>query len=200
MQHPTGFAISQTTGRVKLVDFGAVITNPQLWVEFPHVIFGAFTTAGFAVAGMAAWRLLKKDHVDFYKKSLKVGLVVGTIASACAIGFGDLQTQFIIKDQPMKFAATEGIYKDTSDPAPWTLVELINTKDHTTSGNIEVPYLLSLLSYHKMNGSVKGMETANKSLKPSMAKIRIIMYRLRPCFGAFGSWLVAAFCSSCWVS
>ncbi|MBZ3798439.1 cytochrome ubiquinol oxidase subunit I [Lactobacillus paracasei] len=185
MQHPTGFAINQATGRVKLVDFGAVITNPQLWVEFPHVIFGAFTTAGFAVAGMAAWRLLKKDQVDFYKKSLRVGLIVGTIASACAIGFGDLQTQFIIKDQPMKFAATEGIYKDTSDPAPWTLVELINTKDHTTTGNIEVPYLLSLLSYHKMNGAVKGMETANKELQAKYGKDRDYYVPVKTLFWSF---------------
>ena len=140
---------------------------------------------GFAVAGMAAWRLLKKDHVDFYKKSLKVGLVVGTIASACAIGFGDLQTQFIIKDQPMKFAATEGIYKDTSDPAPWTLVELINTKDHTTSGNIEVPYLLSLLSYHKMNGSVKGMETANKELEAKYGKDKNYYVPVKTLFWSF---------------
>ena len=25
-------------------DFGALLTNPQLWVEFPHVIFGALAT------------------------------------------------------------------------------------------------------------------------------------------------------------
>ena len=79
MQHPTGFAISQTTGRVKLVDFGAVITNPQLWVEFPHVIFGAFTTAGFAVAGMAAWRLLKKDHVDFTRSPIRSAWLSGPL-------------------------------------------------------------------------------------------------------------------------
>ena len=72
MQHPTGFAINQATGRVKLVDFGAVITNPQLWVEFPHVIFGAFTTAGFAVAGMAAWRLLKKIKLTFTRSLLEL--------------------------------------------------------------------------------------------------------------------------------
>ncbi|MCG4281962.1 cytochrome ubiquinol oxidase subunit I [Lacticaseibacillus saniviri] len=164
MQHPTGFAINQTTGRVKLVDFGAVIGNPQLWVEFPHVIFGAFTTAGFALAGMAAWRLLKKDHVDFYTKSLRVGLIVGLISVVAAMGMGDLQTQFIIKDQPMKFAATEGIYKDTGDPASWAVVELIDTDKHEVKDNIEIPYLLSLLSYHRLNGSVKGMNTANKEL------------------------------------
>ncbi len=115
MQHPTGFAINQATGRVKLVDFAQVITNPQLWVEFPHVVFGAFTTAGFAVAGMAAWQLWKHREPEFFKKSLRIGLLVGTISVVGAIFVGDLQTRYIINEQPMKFAATEGIYKDTKD-------------------------------------------------------------------------------------
>ncbi|MFD1484606.1 cytochrome ubiquinol oxidase subunit I [Lacticaseibacillus baoqingensis] len=185
MQHPTGFAINEATGRVKLVDFGAVITNPQLWVEFPHVIFGAFTTAGFAVAGMAAWRLLKHDHVDFYHRSLRVGLTVGLIAVVGAIGVGDLQTQFIIKDQPMKFAATEGVYKDTKDPAPWALVELIDTKNHQVSGNIEIPYLLSLLSYHKTSGAVKGMETVDQELQAKYGKDKNYYVPVKTLFWSF---------------
>lgn len=108
--------------------------------------------------------LTEKDHVDFYTKSLRVGLIVGLISVVAAMGMGDLQTQFIIKDQPMKFAATEGIYKDTGDPASWAVVELIDTDKHEVKDNIEIPYLLSLLSYHRLNGSVKGMNTANKEL------------------------------------
>ncbi|MFD1392624.1 cytochrome ubiquinol oxidase subunit I [Lacticaseibacillus jixianensis] len=165
MQHPTGFAINEATGRVKLVDFMAVITNPQLWVEFPHVVFGAFVTAAFAVAGMSAWRILKHDHVDFYKQSMRIGLIVGLIASIGVVVVGDFQTRFMMSDQPMKFAATEGIYKDTKSPAPWTVVELIDTKHHTTKGAVDIPYLLSLLSYHKTTGAVKGMETVNKQLE-----------------------------------
>ena len=165
MQHPTGFAINEATGRVKLVNFMAVIGNPQLWVEFPHVVFGAFVTAAFAVAGMSAWRILRHDHVDFYKKSMRIGLTVGLIASIGVVFVGDLQTRFMMNDQPMKFAATEGIYKDTKSPASWAVVELINTKDHTVKGNIEIPYLLSLLSYHRTTGAVKGMDTVNKELE-----------------------------------
>ncbi|WP_461215042.1 cytochrome ubiquinol oxidase subunit I [Lacticaseibacillus sp. GG6-2] len=185
MQHPTGFAISHATGRVRLVDFGAVITNPQLWVEFPHVIFGAFTTAGFAVAGMAAWRLLKHDHEEFHLRSLRVGLAIGVIASIGAIGVGDLQTQFIIKDQPMKFAATEGIYKDTGDPASWTVVSLIDTKNHETKANVEVPYLLSLLSYHKPSGAVKGMETVNTELQQKYGKDKDYYVPVKTLFWSF---------------
>ncbi|KRK81021.1 cytochrome D ubiquinol oxidase subunit I [Companilactobacillus nodensis DSM 19682 = JCM 14932 = NBRC 107160] len=166
MQHPTGFKINNTTGRIQLTDFGAVISNPQLWRVFPHVILAAILTAGTVIAGMSAWGLMrkKKDENHFFKTSLRFGLWTSLIFAILSAGAGDFQTQQMLKDQPMKFAATEGIYKDTKDPAPWTVVELINAKDKTTSHEVEIPTVLSILTYHKTSGAVKGMDTINKEL------------------------------------
>ncbi len=58
MQHPVGYVINN--GRAEMVDFVAVISNPKVWYEFSHVIMGAFTLGGMAVAGMVAFQLLKK--------------------------------------------------------------------------------------------------------------------------------------------
>src|SRR5699024_4642552 len=77
---------------------------------------------------------------------------------------GDAQSQFIIKDQPMKFAATEGIYKDTGKRAPWSIVEGIDAKGHKATWKVEIPDMLSVLSYHKTTGAVKGMDTINQEL------------------------------------
>lgn len=164
MQHPTGFEINAQTGHVRLTSFMAVVTNPQLWVEFPHVIFAAVMTGGMVVVGMSAFGLLRKQHRTFFTKSVKVGAWLALVGSLLTIGAGDIQTRFIINDQPMKFAATEAIYEDTKSPAPWQAVALINTKDKKVTGSIEIPYLLSLLSYHSTSGSVKGMNTINKEL------------------------------------
>lgn len=60
MQEPVGFTIKN--GRAEMNDFGALITNPQLWVEFPHVIFGALATGAFFIAGVSAFKLLKKKR------------------------------------------------------------------------------------------------------------------------------------------
>ncbi|MDN6485123.1 MAG: cytochrome ubiquinol oxidase subunit I, partial [Bifidobacterium mongoliense] len=132
MQHPTGFEISKQTGHVKLRSFTDVIGNPQLWRAFPHVIFGAVLTGGMVMLGMAAFGLLRKrtQHSDsdriFFTKSVRFGAVVALVGAVLTIGAGDLQTQFIIDDQPMKFAATEGLYEDSGDPAAWTPVALID--------------------------------------------------------------------------
>ena len=56
MQEPVGFTIKTSA---EMNDFGALLTNPQLWVEFPHVIFGALATGAF-IAGVSAFKLLKK--------------------------------------------------------------------------------------------------------------------------------------------
>ncbi|MCP6711350.1 cytochrome ubiquinol oxidase subunit I, partial [Klebsiella pneumoniae] len=79
MQNPVGFMINTKTGRAQMTSFAAVVKNEQLWYELPHVLFGAFVTGSFVVAGMAAFALLKKKNVTFFRKSIKVSLIVGLV-------------------------------------------------------------------------------------------------------------------------
>lgn len=65
MQEPVGFAIKN--GRAEMTDFFAIIKNPQLWVEFPHVIFGALATGAFFIAYVSAYKMLKKQEMAFLK-------------------------------------------------------------------------------------------------------------------------------------
>ncbi|MFD1672401.1 cytochrome ubiquinol oxidase subunit I [Agrilactobacillus yilanensis] len=162
MQHPTGFAINASTGRVKMTSFGAIVSNPQLWNVFPHVITGAILTAATVVTGIAAFGLLRKHSNHFFKKSMRVGLWVMLFSGIAVIIAGDFQTQRIIQDQPMKFAATEGLYKDTGKSADWTVIGTFDTDKHEVKSSIEIPKALSILAYHKTTGSVQGMNSLNK--------------------------------------
>lgn len=167
MQHPVGYEV--INGRAQMTDFLALITNHQFFYEFTHVIFGAFTMGGIVVAGMAAFRLLKMESLtesvqEIYEKSLRVGLIVGLLGSLAVMGAGDLQMKALIEDQPMKFAAMEGDYEDSGDPAAWTVVAWADEAQHKQVFGIKIPYMLSILSYGKLSGAVDGMETANKNL------------------------------------
>lgn len=126
MQVPVGYEMRN--GRAEMVDFLALISNGQLWVEFPHVITGALCTGAFFVAGVSAYNLLKKKHIEFYKKSMNIALIIGLIGSLGAAFSGHDQAQYLVKTQPMKMAAAEGIWEDTPDPAPWSVFALIDTK------------------------------------------------------------------------
>jgi cytochrome d ubiquinol oxidase subunit I len=160
MQVPVGFELNN--GRAEMNDFLALITNGQLFVEFPHVMSGALCTGAFFVAGISAFNLLKKNHVEFYKKSIKIALIIGLIGSLGAALSGHTQAQYLVKTQPMKMAAAEGIWKDTPDPAPWSAFALIDTKKKENKFELNIPYALSFLSYSKFEGSLKGMETLQK--------------------------------------
>ncbi|TGB00115.1 cytochrome ubiquinol oxidase subunit I [Sporolactobacillus shoreae] len=160
MQHPVGFAVQN--GRAVMTNFGALLANPQLWVEFPHTIFGSFATGAFVVSGISAIVLLKKKDIEFYKKSFKIGIIVGLSSGILLAFFGHFQAQYLVQTQPMKMAASEALWKDSGSPAAWTVVANINTKDHQNSGEIKIPYLLDYLSYGTFSGNVKGIDTLQK--------------------------------------
>lgn len=160
MQVPVGYAIKN--GRAEMNDFLALITNGQLWVEFPHVLTGALCTGAFFTAGISAYNLLKKRNIEFYKKSMSLALIIGLIGSIGTALTGHGQAQYLVKTQPMKMAAAEGIWQDTADPAPWSAFAVIDSTKNENKFELNIPYALSFLSYSKFEGSLKGMESLQK--------------------------------------
>ncbi|MEC0209988.1 cytochrome ubiquinol oxidase subunit I [Paenibacillus ehimensis] len=156
MQRPVGFTVNN--GRAEMNDFLALITNGQLWWEFPHTVFAAFMTGAFLVAGISAWKLLKRQDVPFFKKSFQLAIVIGLISSVAVALFGHQQAQYLVATQPMKMAASEGLWETSGDPAPWTVTAFIDPVKQQNTMEIKVPYLLSYLSYSKFSGSVPGMK------------------------------------------
>jgi cytochrome d ubiquinol oxidase subunit I len=156
MQRPVGFEINN--GRAEMNDFFALITNGQLWVEFPHTLFAAFATGAFFVTGVSAWKLLKKQDVALFKRSFQIGIVVALISSLLVALFGHQQAQYLIHTQPMKMAASEGLWETSEDPAPWTVFAAIDPENQENRAEVKIPYLLSYLSYNQFSGEVKGMK------------------------------------------
>ncbi|MEH7113443.1 cytochrome ubiquinol oxidase subunit I [Neobacillus niacini] len=169
MQVPVGFEINN--GRAEMNDFLALITNGQLLVEFPHVLTGALCTAAFFIAGVSAVGLLKKKHVEFYKKSMQIAIIIGLIGSIGTALTGHLQAQYLVKTQPMKMAAAEGIWEDTPDPAPWSAFAIIDTEKHVNKFELNIPYAMSFLAYSKFEGKLKGMETLQEEYKEKYVSV-----------------------------
>ncbi|TXK85013.1 cytochrome ubiquinol oxidase subunit I [Paenibacillus sp. N3.4] len=156
MQRPVGFEIHN--GRAEMTDIFALLTNGQLIWEFPHTIFAAFTTGAFLIAGISAWYLLKQRDIPFFKKSFQISIIVGLISSFAVAMFGHQQAEYLIHTQPMKMAASEALWETSSDPAPWTVFATIDPSQKKNGTELKIPYLLSVLSYSKLSGSVPGMK------------------------------------------
>ncbi|AWB46362.1 cytochrome ubiquinol oxidase subunit I [Paenibacillus sp. CAA11] len=159
MQHPVGFTVNN--GRAEMNDFFALLSNGQLWVEFPHTVLGALATGGFLVCGVSAYKLLKKQDIQFFKKSFQIAVVIALIASFLTAIFGHSQAQYLIGTQPMKMAASEGQWGKSGDPAGWTVIASIDPDTKQNKYELKIPYLLSFLAYSKFSGEVKGINELN---------------------------------------
>lgn len=160
MQEPVGFVMNN--GRAEMNDFFALLKNPQLLVEFPHVIFGALATGAFFIGGVSAYKLLKKQEIDFFARSFRIAMIVSLVAGVGIAFSGHEQAKHLMESQPLKMAASEALWEDSGDPAAWTIWAHIDTENKENSFEISIPYILSYLTYEKFSGSVPGMLSLQK--------------------------------------
>ena len=160
MQEPVGYAIQN--GRAEMIDFFALLANPQLWVEFPHVVFGALATGSFFMAGISAYKLVRKHEVEMFKPTFQLGIVVALVSSVLTAVVGHSQAQHLMVSQPMKMAAAEALWNTTGESAPFTLFAIIDPASKENMAEVQVPSVLSILAYNKLHGSVKGMNQINE--------------------------------------
>jgi cytochrome d ubiquinol oxidase subunit I len=155
MQQPVGYEI--VDGRAELTDFWALITNPNVRVQFPHVVTAGMTTAAFFVLGISAYHLLtKSDHLEGFKRSFRWGVVYGVIGTVLVILVGHSQAQHMVEIQPMKMAAAEALW-DSENPASFSLFTVGDAQARRDLLAIKVPGALSFLAYNRFSGEVKGI-------------------------------------------
>ena len=155
MQNPVGYEI--VNGRAEMTDFFALLGNEKLWNAFPHVIYGALATGAFFMVGISAYKILRKQQVEFFKSSFTLGIIVALISSVLTATAGHSQAQYLVEKQPMKMAAAEALWETSPENAPLSIFAVIDTENKENKFNIEIPYLLSVMSYNKLSGSLTGM-------------------------------------------
>ena len=148
MQNPVGTTFNPDTVRSEMASaaaFWEVISNPVAVSKFFHSVTSGWVTGGIFVVGVSAWYLLKNRHVDFARKSLLVGAIVGLVGSGAVMLSGDSSGVHAAEFQPMKLAAAEGLM-DGGNGAAFTIVP-----------GIKIPKMLSILATHRANGFVPGI-------------------------------------------
>jgi cytochrome bd ubiquinol oxidase subunit I len=154
MQQPVGYTINN--GRAEMTDFAAVVFNPNIWTQFPHVIASGLATAAFFVLGISAYHLLRQPNDNrLFERSFQIGAVVGLFGIFGVIMSGHSQMQHLVDSQPMKVAAAEALW-ETEDPAGLSLLTIGNLQGEEVF-SIRVPSLLSLLALDQIRGEVRGM-------------------------------------------
>lgn len=162
MQYPVGYVINEATGRAELVDFFALIGNTKGWIFFWHTLSDGLAMAAFLILAVSAWHLVRKQNVDFFKRSFQMGALVGLVASVLVFLGGHTMGQFMYENQPMKFAAIEAHW-ETSAPADFSIITIgdLSGKREVWSfrtSQIGIPGVLSFLACDNFECEVLGVD------------------------------------------
>jgi cytochrome bd-type quinol oxidase subunit 1 len=142
----------------EITDFWAMVFNPSAMGRLFHTLCGAWQAGAFLVVSVSAWYLLKRKCEAFARASLRVGLIVGLIASVLQLVSGHSSAQGVAKNQPVKLAAFEGLY-ETESNAPLTFFGWVDEKKEKVIGP-KMPGLLSFLAHNDRTKPVTGLRQA----------------------------------------
>ena len=182
MQNPVGFALRN--GRAELQDFGAVVFNKFSMLQIFHVLPAALVLAAFFIMGISAYHLLKKQHIDFFTRSFKIGLTFGLIFSVFIAFEGDFHARHVTEVQPAKLAAMESLW-ETTTRAPIHLLALPSEAEERNIIQIgSIPGVLSFLGHHDFDAEVKGLKDFPKDERPPVL-LTFVSFRLMVALGTY---------------
>jgi cytochrome bd ubiquinol oxidase subunit I len=161
MNTPRGFRIEN--GQVVDIDPIAGMFNPSTAAETVHMILAAIMLTGFCVASVYAVGMLRGRRDRYHRMGLLVPLTFACVAAPIQVGVGDWIANVVAEHQPVKLAAMEAL-NETGTAVPLSLGGIY--VDGELKYAIEIPYGLSLLVTHSLNGEVKGLDTVPPELRP----------------------------------
>lgn len=162
MQNPVGYQMAEDGSRAEMNNFLEVVFNPIALAAFPHTIFAAFMFSSGVVIAAAAWHMARKRNIEMMRPALKFGLWGMIVAFAGTFLAGDQLGLVMVSTQPMKMAAAEALFNTACGADASFSIFSIGTPDGTGEiWSIRVPYLLSLLSTHTLDGCVEGINDLN---------------------------------------
>ncbi|HKK26572.1 MAG TPA: cytochrome ubiquinol oxidase subunit I [Gemmatimonadota bacterium] len=157
MQHPVGHAVGPG-GEIALQSFRALLTNPWAIWQYLHTMVGAVITGCFALAAVGAWYVLDDREVAYGKMFVRVGVLVGVVASVVQLfPLGDIQGRMVADHQPPTLAAMEGLFR-TEQGAPLAIVGQPDVARGELDNQLVVPRALSFLTYRRWEAEVKGLD------------------------------------------
>jgi cytochrome d ubiquinol oxidase subunit I len=169
MNHPGGFQL-RGGEPVNVHPLRALFGNSYLWHELVHMYLAGYIVTGFLVAGAYAVARLRGRWSRYERVALAVPLTIAALAAPVQVLVGDWAAREVAQHQPTKLAALEGLPK-TVRGAPEHL------GGWYTGGKVkyglEIPKLLSLLSFHDPNARVQGLAAVPPRDRPPVNVVRV---------------------------
>lgn len=193
LQNPVGYKTVENG--IELDNYWAVLLNPWVFAQYAHTMGGAVVTGAFVMAGLGAYYLLARQHEEYGRIFVKVGVIVGVVASIWMIfPSGDLEGRQVAEKQPVKFAAMEGLF-ESERGAGIVILGQPDMENLRLDNPIIVPKVLSFLTYQNWTAEIKGLEEFPRRDWPDNIPLLYYSYRIMVGLGTFfiGIMTLAAF-------
>jgi cytochrome bd ubiquinol oxidase subunit I len=177
MQHPVGY-LPTANGSVQLSSFWALVLNPWAWWQYAHNMGGAAITGSFVMTSVGAFYLLMRQHREFGKIFVKVGVIAGVVSSILQLyPTGDAQGRLVTQNQPVTLAAMEALF--TGQPgAPLVILGQPDVEQRKLDNPLIVPKVLSFLTYRRWEADVKGLDAFPQDLWPTNIPLLYYSYHV----------------------
>lgn len=182
MNAPAGFTL--VDGKITDIDPIAAILNPATPSKVFHVLSSAYFMTACVLAALTAFYLLFRNRkLTYYKKALQLTLVVALIGGILTAVAGDVSAKYMAKYNPEKLAAAEALF-DTERGAPLLIGGLVDAENQTVTYKIELPKMLSFLSFGDFNAEVRGLNEFEKDVQPPV--VIHYMFQVMVASGVYG--------------
>ncbi len=156
MQDPVAYA-RLADGSFQLTSFWGLLSSPWALLQFVHTMGGAVITGALVVAGVGAYYLLQREHIDHGRLFLRVAVIVGVIVCILQLfPSGDAMARYVAKRQPVTTAAMEGLF-NTRAGAPIVILGQPDLQHQQIDNALVANNALSFLIYGTTAGEVRGL-------------------------------------------
>ncbi|MFF3142604.1 cytochrome ubiquinol oxidase subunit I [Streptomyces sp. NPDC057927] len=170
MNTPRGFTLD-ASGKPVNVNVRQAVFTPMFGPEYWHFVVGVVLTAGYVVAGVYAVGLLRGRRDRYHRLGFTLPFTVAAILTPVQFVLGDSIARSVFHKQPVKFAATELVWK-TDTHVPEYLFGRLHT-DGSVSGGIKIPQLDSILAGFRPSTEVTGLTSVPASDRPTVIQATI---------------------------
>ena len=156
MQHPVGYRLA-ANGAIELSSFWGLVVNKWALWQYAHTMLGAVQTGCFVMAAVGAFYLLTKRHEIYGRTFVRAGVLVGVVAAVLQLfPTGDMQGKMVADHQQPTLAAMEGLF-ESQEGAPLAILGQPDVEKRKLDNPLEVPDMLSFLTYKQWRAHVKGL-------------------------------------------
>ena len=158
MQNPVGAEFNYATMRMELVDFWAVVFNPDAQAKFVHTVSAGYVTGAMFVLSISAWYLLKGRDIEFAKRSFRVAAAFGLASVLSVIVLGDESGYTVGEAQQTKMAALEAMWDTDQAPAPFNLLAWPNEAEQKNDWALQIPWVMGLIGTRSISKEIPGIK------------------------------------------